>query len=132
MVLGEKNICTQINLYDVEVYWQSKNGISLDKCHLLWHIIVMKTVTQIDSAGRLVIPKELRKQFGLESGQRVRLIPGSEGVTIVPEHHQRRFIKRGPILTIDTGAGTAPIDVFDISPLRENHLKEKAHENRRR
>ncbi len=50
----------------------------------------------------------------------------------MPEHRQRRFIKRGPILTIDTGAGTAPIDVFDISPLRENHLKEKAHENRRR
>ena len=92
----------------------------------------MKTVTQIDSAGRIVIPKELRKQFGLESGQRVRLIPVSEGVTIVPEHPRRRFIKRGPILTIDTGAGTAEIDVFDISPLREKQFQEKAHENRRR
>lgn len=92
----------------------------------------MKTVTQIDSAGRLVIPKELRKHYGLESGQRVRLIPGTNGVTVVPERPQRRFIKRGPLLTIDTGAGTAPIDVFSVSELRENHLKDKAHENRRR
>lgn len=90
----------------------------------------MKTVTQIDSAGRLVIPKELRKHYGLESGQRVRLIPGTDGVTVVPERPQRRFIKRGPILTIDTGAGTASIDVFSVSALRENHLKDKAHENR--
>ena len=92
----------------------------------------MKTVTQIDSAGRLVIPKELRKRYGLESGQRVRLVPGTDGVTIVPERPQRRFIKRGPILTIETGAGTAPVDVFSVSALRENYLEEKAHENRRR
>jgi len=92
----------------------------------------MKTITQIDSAGRLLIPKEMRQRFGLESGQRVRLVPGTEGVTLVPERPQRRFIKRGPILTIDTGGGAAPIDLFDVSKLRENHLKVKAHENRRR
>lgn len=92
----------------------------------------MKTITQIDSAGRLVIPKELRKQFGFEAGERVRLIPGADGVTIVPEQRQHRFVKRGPILTIDTGAGIASMDVFDISPLREDHLTEKSHEDRRR
>ena len=92
----------------------------------------MKTVTQIDSAGRVLIPKEMRQRFGLESGQRVRLVPGSAGVTLVPERPQRRFVKRGPILTIDTGCGSAPIDIFDVSELRENHLEMKAHENRRR
>lgn len=92
----------------------------------------MKTVTQIDASGRLVIPKQLRKRYGLESGQRVRLVPGEEGVTLIPERPQRRFIKRGPILTIDTGAGTAPIEIFDVSKLREDHLEEKIDENRRR
>ncbi|MBW1724674.1 MAG: AbrB/MazE/SpoVT family DNA-binding domain-containing protein [Deltaproteobacteria bacterium] len=92
----------------------------------------MKTVTQIDASGRLVIPKNLRKRYGLESGQRVRLVPGEEGVTLVPERPQRRFIKRGPILTIDTGAGTAPIEIFDVSDLREDHLEEKTDENRHR
>ena len=60
----------------------------------------MKTITRIDSAGRLVIPKELRKRYEFESGQRIRIFPGAEGV---PERSNRRFIKCGPILTIDLG-----------------------------
>jgi hypothetical protein len=36
-------------------------------------LCVMKTITRIDSAGRLVIPKELRKRYGFESGQRIRI-----------------------------------------------------------
>ena len=70
----------------------------------------MKTITRIDSAGRLVIPKELRKRYGFESGQRIRIFPGVEGVTLVPERGNRRFIKCGPILIIDTGVGTAPME----------------------
>ncbi len=92
----------------------------------------MKTVTHIDSAGRLVIPKELRKRYGFESGQRIRLIPGADGVTLVPERGRRRFIKCGPILTIDTGVGTAPMEAFDVSTLRKDHLDGKGNENWRR
>ena len=85
----------------------------------------MKSVTQIDSAGRLVIPIEFRKRYGFESGQKVRIVPSKEGLTIIPDRPKRRFIKRGPILTIDTGAGIAPLKAFDVSDLRENVLKEK-------
>lgn len=92
----------------------------------------MKTVTHIDSAGRLVIPKELRKRYGFESGQRIRLIPGADGVTLVPERGRRRFIKCGPILTIDTGVGTAQMEAFDVSELRKDHLDGKENENWRR
>jgi AbrB family looped-hinge helix DNA binding protein len=91
----------------------------------------MKTITRIDSAGRLVIPKELRKRYGFESGQQIRIFPGPEGVTLVPERSNRRFIKCGPILTIDTGAKTAPLEDFDVSALRKDHLNGKGHENRR-
>jgi AbrB family looped-hinge helix DNA binding protein len=44
----------------------------------------MQTETQINASGRIVIPKALRKQFGLDAGRRVRLISGPEGLTIVP------------------------------------------------
>jgi AbrB family looped-hinge helix DNA binding protein len=86
----------------------------------------MKETVKIDSAGRLVIPKELRNRYGFEAGKQIRLIAGDEGVSLVPETPQRRFIQRGPILTIDTGSGTAPEDVFNVTALREAHLKEKS------
>jgi AbrB family looped-hinge helix DNA binding protein len=92
----------------------------------------MKTITQIDASGRLVIPKELRERYGFEAGQQIRLIPGADGLTLVPERTHRRFIKRGPILTIDTGIGTASLEVFDVSALRRAHLRAKGNENRRR
>ena len=91
----------------------------------------MKTTTRIDSAGRLIIPKELRKRYGFEPGQRIRIFPGAEGITLVPERSSRRFIKCGPILTIDTGVETAPLAVFDVSGLRKDHLNGKWNENRR-
>jgi hypothetical protein len=50
------------------------------------------------------------------------------GATLEPEHPYRRFIKHGPILTVDTGAGKVPMDAFDVSVMRENHLDEKSHE----
>ncbi len=89
----------------------------------------MKTTAQIDSAGRLVIPKELRKRYGFEVGQKVRIVPVEEGVTLIPERPKRRFIKRGPILTIDTGAGIASIDIFDVSKMREDHFRDAEKNN---
>ncbi len=91
----------------------------------------MKETVQIDSAGRLVIPKELRNRYGFQAGSRIRLIAGDDGVTLIPEFPRRRFVKRGPILTIDTGTGTASENVFNVSALREEHLKEKENEDRR-
>ena len=78
-----------------------------------------------------MIPKELRKRYGFESGQRIRIFQGAKGVTLVPERSNRRFIKCGPILTIDTGVETAPIEVFEVSALRKDHLNGKENENRR-
>jgi AbrB family looped-hinge helix DNA binding protein len=85
----------------------------------------MATKTKIDSAGRIVIPKELRKRYGLESGTVVRIIPIPDGVSIIAEKKQRRFIRVGPILSIDTGAESSRIDDFDLDHLRNNHLDSK-------
>ena len=45
----------------------------------------MKLKGQIDSAGRIVIPKELRDRYGLKKGRAVSFVPLPDGVCIVPE-----------------------------------------------
>jgi len=92
----------------------------------------MKTSTQIDAAGRIVITKPLRQRYGFEPGQPVRFIPGPEGITIAPDHPERKLIRQGPLLTIDTGGGPAPLEVFDVQRLRAEHLDAKNDEDRRR
>jgi AbrB family looped-hinge helix DNA binding protein len=82
-------------------------------------------VTRIDGAGRVVIPKELRRRYGLERGTVVQIVPMPDGVSIVPERRQRRFVRRGPILTIDTGAGEATPEQFEVDSLRDEQLASK-------
>lgn len=42
---------------------------------------IMNATTTVDTAGRLVIPKPLRKQYGFEPGVGLELVRGEEGVT---------------------------------------------------
>jgi len=64
----------------------------------------MAIKTRMDSAGRIVIPKELRERYGFDRGTPLRIIPLPDGVSIVAEQRERRFIRIGPVLAIDTGA----------------------------
>ena len=84
----------------------------------------MKIVTKIDPNGRIVIPKKLRDRYGLHSGRPVQIIPTPEGVSIVVQQPERRFIRRGPILCIKTGEGAASLADFDVDRLRGDHLDE--------
>jgi AbrB family looped-hinge helix DNA binding protein len=85
----------------------------------------MKLRTRIDSAGRIVIPKALRQRYGLEEGRLVTIVPLPDGVSIVPELPERRLIRRGPILAIDTGGGAASLGDFDVDRVRDEHLRAK-------
>ena len=80
---------------------------------------------------RQVNCEAFRNRYGFHAGKRIRLIAGDEGLTLIPEIPPRRFVKKGPILTIDTGTGTVTEDVFSVSALREAHLKDKENEDRR-
>jgi len=91
----------------------------------------MKITSTIDAAGRLVIPKPLRKQYAMDPGQTILFVEESEGLLITAEQSPRRFIKEGPITAIDTGAGTAPSSLFDVSEVREEHLERKSRAHRR-
>lgn len=85
----------------------------------------MAIKTKIDAAGRIVIPKELRERYGFVRGKTVQIIPLHDGVSIVPEQRQRRFLRLGPIMAIDTGVDSAKIEDFDVDRLREHHLEHK-------
>ncbi len=82
----------------------------------------MRAVSKIDAAGRVVIPKELRDRYRLDPGRAVRIIAMPDGVSIVPEERERRFIRRGPILCIDTGADPAELGEFDVGQMRDEYL----------
>jgi bifunctional DNA-binding transcriptional regulator/antitoxin component of YhaV-PrlF toxin-antitoxin module len=73
-----------------------------------------------------VIPKELRIRYGFEKGRAVSIVPLPNGISILPELTERRFIKRGPLLAIDTGTGIAPVEEFDLDRVRDGHLRSKS------
>ena len=82
----------------------------------------MKNTSTIEAAGRLVIPKHLRKRYGMEPGKTIMFVERDQGLLIMAEHSRQRFVKEDPITAIDTGAGTAPASLFDVSEVREKHL----------
>lgn len=82
----------------------------------------MSVKTKIDRAGRLVIPKELRERYGLDEGAEVEIIAVPDGITLVPIRTERRVVRRGRVVAIDTGAEPAPLDVFDVARVRSERL----------
>lgn len=77
---------------------------------------------RIDSSGRLVIPKPLRDRYGLDEGSEVEIIAVADGITLIPTGPQRRIVRRGKVVAIDTGAGTASADEFDVDAVRRDRV----------
>ena len=69
-----------------------------------------------------MIPKKLRERYGLGTGRAVSIVPLPDGISIIPDLPERRFIRNGPILSISTGPGTAPLSDFDVDRVREEQL----------
>ena len=85
----------------------------------------MKTKVTVDSAGRLVIPKALRERYGLKAGTELELVAEADGIALVPSRVEHRFVRVGRVVAVDTGAGYAPADVFDVASLRSATLDQK-------
>lgn len=45
----------------------------------------IKICRRIDRLGRLVIPADLRKQYGLKAGDNIRFIPNDNGILVYSE-----------------------------------------------
>ena len=104
---------------------EQRNAIIIDKCHRTCHISSMRAKARIDSAGRVVIPKKLRIRYGFEIGKEVEIVPLPDGISIIPERIERRYVRQDRVLSIETGTGTADIETFDVSRLRDEYLATK-------
>ena len=97
---------------------------------LLWYNILMKNIATIDSAGRFVVPKWMRNKFEFIPGQKIKLTEFENGILIsaaLPK--KREFVKKGQILTIDTGGGSASPSDFDIDKYRDQKIDKLIYEN---
>ena len=98
------------------------NAIYNDKCHSLWYFVHMSVKTKIDRAGRLVIPKELRERYGFDEGAEVEIVAVPDGITLVPVRTERRVVRRGRVVAMDTGAEPAALDAFEVDRVRGERL----------
>lgn len=79
----------------------------------------MSLTASIDKAGRIVIPKALRDQLGLEPGTELRLDPQEDSFSVTPIHPEPRM-KRVDGFWILSGGGPADFDIVeDIRRMRE-------------
>ena len=86
----------------------------------------MTTRIKIDSAGRVVIPKTLRDRYGIVSGTELEIIADTDGITLIPSRAEHRIVRRGRVVAIDTGAGQAPADIFDLDAIRSDVVNRKS------
>jgi AbrB family looped-hinge helix DNA binding protein len=86
----------------------------------------MAIKTRIDGSGRLVIPKELREQYGLSAGTEVEILTVPDGIAVIPARSERRLVRHGRVVAVDTGAETASADIFDPERLRTQELDRAA------
>jgi len=84
--------------------------------------------TTIDSAGRVVIPKEIRKTAGLSGSAEVEIDIDDDGViTIQPAPSKVRLVKRGRLLVAEFDESVPKIGVEEVNAitkaLRERKIR---------
>jgi AbrB family looped-hinge helix DNA binding protein len=96
----------------------------------------MKTdMIQIDKAGRVVLPKRLREQFNLLSGDKLRLSVEGNGFRLEPAETGGELVRKGSVLVF-TGDFAEPITTARVNELieqeREGRIAEAAGKPRRK
>ena len=76
-----------------------------------------KTI-QIDSAGRVVLPKPLREQFNLLPGDKLRLSVEGNGFRLEPTDAGGELVRKGSVLVF-TGGFPEPITTTQVNDLIE-------------
>lgn len=82
----------------------------------------MSTITEIDKAGRVVVPKKLRDALHLVPGTRLILQQQGESIILQTESQPRGLYLKNGTLVYDAGAGSFPGDIRNwIEKDREDH-----------
>ncbi len=64
--------------------------------------------------------------YGLDEGTEVELVAVPDGITLIPARAERRIVRRGRVVAIDTGAGPGTVETFAVDHIRENRLNRTA------
>ena len=74
----------------------------------------------IDAAGRIVIPKEVRRQAGLKPGMPLHIRFNNGRIEIEPAPLPVRLVRRGRLLTARPLASTPPLTADDVEETRRS------------
>lgn len=74
----------------------------------------------IDGAGRLVVPKSLRDQLGLQGGAALEIRVRDGKLEIEPAATPMRLVRRGGGLVATTDEVLPPIDADDVRTITES------------
>ena len=83
----------------------------------------MNAITEIDKAGRVVVPKRLRDALHLVPGTRLSLRLDGERLLIEPESKPRGLYMDRGTLVYDAGPGPATDSVDEIAKAREARMR---------
>ena len=66
----------------------------------------MKEVTiPIDQAGRVVLPKDVRRELAIKPGEMLRVTVQGGSVTLTPNRAPRGLVRKGKALVFSVGGG---------------------------
>ena len=92
----------------------------------------MKFTRRIDDLGRIVIPREMRDEGGIESGDALELIPHEDGILLKPYDCSEGYISRLNRLRADICASYAVLPTEAIKHIDEAIASLKAHDARKK
>src|SRR5438270_183291 len=84
--------------------------------------------TTIDSAGRLVIPREIRRLAGLKPGMPLDVTFRDGHIEIEPVQAPVRLVRKGRFLVAERDVPVPPITDEDVEATREMILRERFEE----
>ena len=81
-------------------------------------------ITTIDQAGRVVIPKKLRKQYHLDARTEVEIIPDGDGLRLRVPSETMSFREKDGVL-VQCSESACDLDVTEfINQLRETRTRD--------
>lgn len=82
----------------------------------------------IDAAGRIVIPKEIRRRAGLGAGTEVNVVWRDGMIEIEPASQPVQFVRDGPLLVAVAGSAVEPLTQEMVEELRASLRRERSEE----
>jgi AbrB family looped-hinge helix DNA binding protein len=82
----------------------------------------MNAITEIDKAGRLVVPKKMRDALHLVPGTRLTLIQKGNAIVVQTEAKPRGLYRENGILVFDSGQAVPPDSVDWLKADREERM----------